>query len=184
MCLIMTSSSTSKRRWPLIASPNGFFDKGIHWWKRKRTVTPEKNDDKKQKSMQTASIPFVDGLSQKVRRLCPICRPTVHFLSMSSTQQLYAVEDSLPTDHSTRVVHSIKCNTCEKEYVGETMRALHVRCKGRRDAFGWTPREVGDGWTCTWQRQWGATRNQLVGCHYPWTMPSTQGRERSEKHSK
>ena len=85
--------------------------------------------------MQTASIPFVDGLSQEVRRLARSADIRCTFFSPNSTQQLYAVKDRLPTDHSTHVVYSIKCNTCEEEYVGETMRALHVRCKEHRDAI-------------------------------------------------
>ena len=94
-----------------------------------------KNTDKERKSMQTASIPFVDGLSQEVRRLARSADIRCTFFSPNSTQQLYAVKDRLPTDHSTHVVYSIKCNTCEEEYVGETMRALHVRCKEHRDAI-------------------------------------------------
>ena len=116
--------------------PKQFVDKAIRKQMRKKNnIDTGKNTDKERKSMQTASIPFVDGLSQEVRRLARSADIRCTFFSPNSTQQLYAVKDRLPTDHSTHVVYSIKCNTCEEEYVGETMRALHVRCKEHRDAI-------------------------------------------------
>ena len=48
---------------------------------------------------------------------------------------LYSVKDRLPSGTQRDVVYSVKCETCQDEYVGETMRALEVRSKEHRDAF-------------------------------------------------
>ena len=48
---------------------------------------------------------------------------------------LYNVNDRLPRGTQTDVVYSLKCETCQDEYVGETMRALEVRSKEHRDAI-------------------------------------------------
>ena len=117
--------------------PKQFVEKVIQKQvKKKRNAdTGEKNTDNEQRSMQTASIPFVDGLSQTIRRIARSADIRCTFFSPNSTQQLYSVKDRLPIDHSTHVVYAIKCGTCDEEYVGETLRALHVRCREHRDAI-------------------------------------------------
>ena len=53
----------------------------------------------------------------------------------STTRPLYSVKDKLPHDLTTNAIYSIKCKTCDDEYVGETLRALQVRAKEHRDAI-------------------------------------------------
>ena len=48
---------------------------------------------------------------------------------------LYNVKDRLPSGTQRDVVYSVKCETCQDEYVGETLRALEVRSKEHRDAI-------------------------------------------------
>ena len=48
---------------------------------------------------------------------------------------LYNVKDRLPSGTQRDVVYSVKCETCQDEYVGEMMRALEVRTKEHRDAI-------------------------------------------------
>ena len=45
------------------------------------------------------------------------------------------MKDSLPPGYSTNVVYAIKCKTCDQEYVGETKRAVKVRCQEHKVAI-------------------------------------------------
>ena len=52
-----------------------------------------------------------------------------------SLSGLYNVKARLPSGTQRDDVYSVKCETCQDEYVGETMRALEVRSKENRDAI-------------------------------------------------
>ena len=58
---------------------------------------------------------------------------------------LYSGKDQLPVESVTHAVYTIRCKTCEEEYVGETLRAVSVRCKEHRDAIrlGHTEKSAG-----------------------------------------
>ena len=168
--------------------PKQFVDKAIQkQMKKKRNIlTPEKkrNDDKEHNSMQTATSPLLMVQARKsggLRTRSADIRCT--FLWPNSTPQLYAVKDRLPTNYSTHVVCSIRCNTWEEECIVETMRALNVCCKVHR---GVTRLEIGCRWACTGQRQSGTTWSWLAGG--PWARSQNTQlcnmRERSERHSK
>ena len=45
------------------------------------------------------------------------------------------MKDSLPPGYSTNVVYAIKYKTCDQEYVGETKRAVKVRCQEHKVAI-------------------------------------------------
>ena len=81
----------------------------------------------------TGQIPFIDGLSQEVRRITRTARTA--FFAPSTTRPLCSVKDKLPHDLTTNAIYSIKCKTCDEEYVGETLRALEVGAKKHRDAI-------------------------------------------------
>ena len=57
------------------------------------------------------------------------------FYQPKSLNGLYNVKDRLPSGTQRDVVYSVKCETCQDEYMGETMRALEVRTKEHRDAI-------------------------------------------------
>ena len=74
----------------------------------------------------TVSIPFVEGLSQEVRRTARTTGVRCAFFTPNTLCSLYTLKDRLPTDSITSAVYSVKCKTCSGEYVGETLRALRV----------------------------------------------------------
>ena len=83
----------------------------------------------------TAKILFIDGLSQEVRRIARTAGVRCAFFAPSTTRPLYSVRDKLPHYLMTNTIYSIKCKTCDNEYVGEALRALQVRAKEHRDAI-------------------------------------------------
>ena len=60
---------------------------------------------------------------------------TGEYTDLSNTlRSVYSAKDRLPKDAQTHCIYSLKCGTCEEEYVGETLRAIGVRAKEHRDA--------------------------------------------------
>ena len=57
------------------------------------------------------------------------------FNAPNTLQKLHNVKDSLPLCSATYAIYSIKCRTCDEEYIGESMRSLDTRCKEHRDAI-------------------------------------------------
>ena len=85
--------------------------------------------------IQTVRIPFVDGLSQEVRRLARKADVRCAFYQPDTLRHLYQAKDRLPAETKTHAVYSVKCKTCDMEYVGETQRALKVRKKNTKTPF-------------------------------------------------
>ena len=59
------------------------------------------------------------------------------FLCTQHNKAILRCKDKLPHDLTTNAIYSIKCKTCDEEYVGETLRALQFRAKDleHRDAI-------------------------------------------------
>ena len=85
--------------------------------------------------MEMARIPFVDGLSQQIRRLAREAGVRCSFYMPNKLDWLYQAKDDLPRTTTRHAIYSVKCGTCESEYVGETLRAVNVRSKEHRDAI-------------------------------------------------
>ena len=74
----------------------------------------------------TTRIPFIDGLSEQIRRIARAAGIRCSFTSSTTLEEFKS--------HIMHAVYSITCATCESEYVGETLRALGVRQKEHQDA--------------------------------------------------
>ena len=48
----------------------------------------------------------------------------------------YHSKEALPADSMTSSLYSIRCGTCDHEYVGQTQRARNVRTKVHQDRLG------------------------------------------------
>ena len=83
----------------------------------------------------TVSIPFVEGLSPKVRCIAHTTGVRCAFFTPDSLCSLYTSKDRLATDSMTSAVYSVKCKTCAGDYVGKTLGALLVRKKEHCDAI-------------------------------------------------
>ena len=74
-------------------------------------------------------------MSYEVRRIAREAGIRCSFYQPQTLNGLYSVKDRLPSGTQRDVVYSVKCETCQDEYVGETMRALEVRMNEHRDAI-------------------------------------------------
>ena len=87
-----------------------------------------------QPKMEIARIPYVDGLSQEIRRIARTAGVRCSFFMPNTLRSLYQAKDSLPQEITTNAVYSVTCKTCDAEYIGETKRAIRIREKEHRDA--------------------------------------------------
>ena len=108
---------------------NKVIGRQIRRSERSRTTTDEN------KGKTSVQLPFIDGLSQEVRRIVREANIRCTFTAPNTLQKLHNVKDSLPLCSATHAIYSIKCKTCDEEYVGESMRSLDTRCKEHRDAI-------------------------------------------------
>ena len=110
--------------------PRKFVKKAIKMQQRARETV--KQDERETKIL--ARIPFIDGISQEVRRIARAVGVTCSFYMPDTLRSMYNVKDRLPRGTETHVVYSIECKTCGGQYIGETQRALAVREKEHREA--------------------------------------------------
>ena len=82
-------------------------------------------DGEKAEKMVNVSIPFIEGLSQEVGRIAQAAGVCT-FRTANTLRSVYSAKDRyrLPKDTQTHCIYSLKCGTCEYEYVGETLRAI------------------------------------------------------------
>ena len=75
------------------------------------------------------SIPYVAGVSERIRKLCQDFSIRVVFKSEPTLRRLLIkVKDPLPIDRQSNVVYEVPC-TCGKVYIGETKGRLGTRLK-------------------------------------------------------
>ena len=98
---------------------------------RSRTTTDEN------RGTTSVQLPFIDGLSQEVRRIVREVNIRCTFTAPNALQKLHNVRDSLPLCSATHAIYSIKCKTCDEEHIGESMRSLDTRWKNTEMQFDW-----------------------------------------------
>ena len=109
-----------------------------------------------------AVIPYVSGVSERIRKACEKFNLRVVFKSGPTLRSLFTkVKDPLPKEKLAGVVYQIPCQ-CGKVYVGETQRRLETRVKEHRDACNkgdtWKSAIAEHQWDQQHQVDWDATR--------------------------
>ena len=112
--------------------PKRFTERAINKQMKKGLV--RRVDEADQPKWETARIPYIDGLSQEVRRIARTAGVRCAFYMPITLRSLYQAKDALPLEATTHAVYSVTCKTCNAEYIGETQRALRVRGNEHRDA--------------------------------------------------
>ena len=93
---------------------------------------PSNEDDDEAEKAPVAFLPYVAGVSERIRKACQdfgiraVFGPTLRSL-------LTKAKDPLPTEKQSNVVYEVPC-TCGKVYIGETKRRLETRLKEHKDA--------------------------------------------------
>ena len=92
------------------------------------------NENDKTKKPSTAFIPYVAGISERIRKVCRDYNIRTVFKSGPTLRSLLTkVKDPLPITKQSNVVYEVPC-TCGKVYIGETKRRLETRLKEHKDA--------------------------------------------------
>ena len=73
-----------------------------------------------QPKMEIARIPYVDGLSQEIRRIARMTGVWCSFFMPNMLQSLYQAKDSIPQETTTNAVYFMTFKTCDAEYIDET----------------------------------------------------------------
>ena len=74
-------------------------------------------------------------------------RGQMNFSDSKHTEIRVLSKRSSAKDTQTHCIYSLKCGTCEYEYVGETLRAIGVRAKEHRDAVSTGDhKKISTGW--------------------------------------
>ena len=82
----------------------------------------------------TVAIPYIKGVSERIRRVCWSYNIRVAFRSGRTIRSLLTrVKDPLPLEQQSMVVYQIPCS-CGKVYIGKTIRRLETRLKEHKDA--------------------------------------------------
>ena len=122
--------------------PRKFTEKAISKQMKRRLKQQEgsgelggKVSEQLQEKEPTVKIPYIEGVSEQIRRVARSAGIRCVFYAPSTLRDLYQVKDTLPTDATTHCVYTVECKTCGEEYVGETQRALRVREKEHKDAI-------------------------------------------------
>ena len=95
---------------------------------------PSNDDDNDAEKPPVAFLPYVAGVSERIRKACQDFNIRAVFKSGPTLRSLLTkVKDPLPIDKQSNVVYEVPC-TCGKVYIGETKRRLGTRLKEHKDA--------------------------------------------------
>ena len=116
---------------------NGYplpFIRSISSMQKPSTPPEDPDDEEPQEKPPLVVIPYVSGVSERIRKACEKFNLKVVFKSGPTLRSLLTrVKDPLPIEKLAGVVYQIPCQ-CGKVYVGETQRRLETRVKEHKDA--------------------------------------------------
>ena len=93
------------------------------------------NPDTTTTNPQFASIPYVQGTSEAIRRiLAPLGVKTSFQPTNTLRNMLVHPKDPIPTEKKSGVVYRIPCGSCPQTYIGQTGRTLEQRLKEHKKA--------------------------------------------------
>ena len=90
-----------------------------------KAQTPSLTSDRDRKKLTTVVMPFVDGVSQPIQRvLKPLDVRVVGKPAPWKWSLQHAIKDRSNRNDQAGVVYRLRCNDCEKVYIGETGRTV------------------------------------------------------------
>ena len=98
--------------------------------KNKRPSRPETKGGEDAANLITASLPYVSGLSEAIRRILATVGIRTAMKTMDIKWQLMKrAKDAIPANRVPGVVYAIGCKECPQVYIGETKRTAQQRAK-------------------------------------------------------
>ena len=115
-------------------SANGYKPWSLKLPKKKEKVSDPDQVEKSQARKFPVSIPYIQGLSEKLQRVFRQHGVATYHKPFNSLRSLL-VQPKDKTENSKKcgVVYNLTCDQCPKSYVGETARALGTRFKEHTD---------------------------------------------------
>ncbi|XP_071494151.1 uncharacterized protein [Diadema antillarum] len=108
---------------------------GYKHWSIEKALHPRKRDVRDRASSSTTqqrgrgvSVPYCQGLSEKIQRIFSFYRIPVYFKPTNTLRQrLVHPKDKIPKHKRNNVIYRIKCQgkDCKENYIGETKQPLH-----------------------------------------------------------
>ena len=99
------------------------------------STTSDEPTNEEQKPRATVTIPYIQGLSEPIKRLLERVKVKVRLRPNKTLRQLLVrPKDKVPMEQRTGVVYSIPCRDCPKTYVGQSGRSLECRVKEHQRA--------------------------------------------------
>ena len=84
---------------------------------------------------KTMCLPYVQGLSEKLERVCTSLGVKAVFKPVRTLRQiLMQVKTRIPEERKRGVVYKVPCKECHQTYIGETKRTLKVRLSEHKQA--------------------------------------------------
>ena len=98
----------------------------------RKAMQPIKNKNEIEDTKAITTIPYIRGVSEKIRRICSKVGIKVMFRSgrtLEPRSLLSKVKPKTYLTDTTGVVYRIPCMDCDRSYIGETCRTLNARLK-------------------------------------------------------
>ena len=87
-------------------------------------------------NVKYVSIPYVRGISEKIRRILSSQNIKCAFYSNNTLRKfLSKPKDKIPKDRQNNIVYKIPCKDCPANYIGESKRTFETRSKEHKRAI-------------------------------------------------
>ena len=99
------------------------------------STTSDEPTIEEQKPRATVTIPYIQDLSEPIKRILERLKVKVRLRPNKTLHQLLVQpKDKVPMEQRTGVVYSIPCRYCPKTYIGQSGRSLECRIKEHQRA--------------------------------------------------
>ena len=102
---------------------------------RRSTSQRSETEETMEKPAARVTLPYVQGVSEAIRRVLKDLDITTSFRPMTSLRKVLShPKDPLPPSTRSGVIYQIPCRDCDKSYIGQTGRTLLQRIKEHQRA--------------------------------------------------
>ena len=106
--------------------PKGLVKKTLS--RRPTLLTPPPSEPASEDPLKTMCLPYVQGLSEKLERVCTLLGIKAVFKPVRTLRQiLIQVKTHIPEERKKGVVYEVPCKKCHQTFIGETKRTIKVR---------------------------------------------------------
>ena len=103
--------------------------------RRPTFLTPPPSEPASEDPPKTMCLPYIQGLSEKLERVCTSLGVKAVFKPVRTLRQiLMQVKTRIPEERKRGVVYEVPCKECHQTYIGETKRTLKVRLSEHQQA--------------------------------------------------